>query len=101
MHFASDPPSHPIVVTVSLNNKPHTMEVDTGATLSVISDKTYHTLWPKKDAPQLLPTSSPLKMYTGQPIKVTGAIPVDVCYKEQTQPQPSRCGRLWPKLARA
>ena len=38
------------------------MEVDTGASLSVISEKTYCSL---NNAPQLQPTQARLRTYTG------------------------------------
>ena len=37
--------SKPIQITVKLNGIDAVMEVDTGATLSVISDQTYHAMF--------------------------------------------------------
>ncbi len=70
MFYAATPRTDPIRVTLSLNTVDHSMEVDTGATLSVISERTYNTLWSGEQAPTLRPSSSRLKMYTGEPIKV-------------------------------
>ena len=42
----------PIYITVWLNHVPTVMEVDTGATLSVMSEETYHQTW--KDNPPLV-----------------------------------------------
>ena len=42
--YAATPRTDPILVTLSLNAVNHSMEVDTGATLSVISERTYNTL---------------------------------------------------------
>ena len=39
--------SKPLVVTVKLNKAETDMEVDTGASLSLISEKTFYSLWPK------------------------------------------------------
>ena len=60
------------------------MEVDTGASFSVISEDTYNTLWSKVDKPPLSTCSTHLKTYTGEPIKVMGSIAVDVCYKDHS-----------------
>ena len=44
-YYTATPRTDPILVTVSLSDVDHSMEVDTGATLSVISDHTYNILW--------------------------------------------------------
>ena len=80
------------------------MEVDTGATLSVISEETHNSLWSKDVCPPLRPTLARLKTYTGEQIKVMGTISVDVCYNDQTYnldlnivkgSGPSLLGRDW------
>jgi len=43
----------PMMVTVSLNGLEIEMEVDTGASLSVISETTYHNLWPAQNVPTM------------------------------------------------
>ena len=88
----------PIEVTVTLNNSPTTMQVDTGATLSIMSEKTYHMLWKTDARPALLPSSARLSTYTGEQISVLGAITVDVSYQhQQCQLQLLICTRLWSK----
>ena len=61
----------PIYVTVQVNNASLRMEVDTGATLSVISDATYHQLWEDKPLP-LSNSNVRLRTNTGEDIPVTG-----------------------------
>ena len=65
------------------------MEVDTGATLSIISKSTYERLWPtKRLAPVLKYSNAMLKTYTGEHIKVLGSIDVNVTYKNQKKQLP-------------
>ena len=59
------------------------MEVDTGASLSLISKNTYHSLWPKGTAPALHTTSTRLKSYTGDVTNIKGTIYVNVVYQEE------------------
>ena len=58
--------SQPIQVTVKLNGIDATMEVDTGATLSVISEQTYKTLFTTASAPRVEASTVQLKTYTGE-----------------------------------
>ena len=58
----------PYVVNLQVNGIDLVMEVDTGAALSVISEQTYNNLW--SDPPQLQASSSVLKTYTGEVIRV-------------------------------
>ena len=61
------------------------MEVDTGATLSVISEQTYKTLSITASAPRLEASIAQLKTYTGEEIKLVGQTTVDVSYKDQVK----------------
>ena len=58
--------SQPIQVTVKLNGIDTSMEVDTGATLSVISEQTYKTLFTTASEPRLEASIAQLKTYTGE-----------------------------------
>ena len=73
------------MVTVTVNDAILQMEVDTGATLPIISESTYKKLWLQQAAPPLKPANAKLKMYTGEQISVKGKIEVDVTYQEQKQ----------------
>ena len=75
----------PYTVMVKVNQVNLRMEIDTGATFSIISKKTYDSWWPKTRAPKLESTEVPLRTYTRQPIKVLGTINADVTYQEQQQ----------------
>ena len=95
----------PFHVTMQLNNSSLTMEVDTGATFSVISESTYNSLWERGTAPSLQATNDPcLKTYTGQSINVIGQITVTASYHQQEKELklyvvkghgPSLLGRDW------
>ena len=79
------------------------MEVDTGATLSVISKATYNRAW-REEPPPLAPSTARLRTYTGEEIPVKGEIEVDVCHRDQQKRLtlivtegngPSLLGRNW------
>ena len=64
----------PLKVTVCANDVVLTMEVGTGASVSVISEATYYySVWPDHCRPQLLPSNAVLRCYSGQ-LKVSGRI---------------------------
>ena len=64
------------------------MKVDTGASVSVISDEAYHKTWPATAAPILQKTPIKLRMYTGEHIVVLGAIKVNLRYQSQSTEAP-------------
>ena len=93
-----------LTVLLTLNGANLIMEIDTGATRSVISDKTFIQLWPKDLTPPLKPTTATLKTYTGEQIKPLGVISVQVEANKQKQQLellvvpgsgPSLLGRDW------
>ena len=75
----------PYRVTVQLNNHNLEMEIDTGASLSIISDETYQSFWTSQPKPELQPTTVKLHTYTQGSITVLGSITVDVAYKGQSK----------------
>ena len=70
--------TYPILVDLRLNVKDISMELDTGATLSLVSEKTYHSLFSPDTAPQLKAFSAELKTYTGEVLNILGTITVTV-----------------------
>ena len=62
----------PIMVTLKLNGAPISMELDTGAGISIVSKQTYNHLWPE----------SHLKTYTGEKLPVLGVTEVVAEYKK-------------------
>ena len=67
-----------------VNEKELQLEVDTGASASVISESTYRYLWPE-DPPNLLETQVKLRTYTGGKIKILGSLKVKVEYEQQKE----------------
>ena len=59
------------------------MEVDTGASLSVMSYSTFLSTWPEYRTVDLKHSEARLRNYTGEKIAVKGAIDVEVTYQKQ------------------
>ena len=70
----------PIVTTVCVDWKLLSMEIDTGATLSIISEETCNQHW-STPRPCLQGTRNTLRTYTGQCVKITGIADVTVVAK--------------------
>ena len=74
----------PLLVTVELNQTLINVEVDTGASVSLISKDTHDKLWPSSaTAPPMQKSNVLLRTYTGEKLDVVGSVSVDVRYKEQ------------------
>ena len=73
----------PITLTVAINGVPTTMEVDTGAAYSVITQITYQRIAQLGGVRGLEPSDLKLKSYSGQLIKVFGQLPVVVTYERE------------------
>ena len=58
MYNVPGSPVQPLKVTVIVNDANLEMEVDTGASASIISEQTYNQLWPQDRRPQLQPSNS-------------------------------------------
>ena len=54
MYSLTGSSAQPLVVTVKVNNVDLKMELDTGASVSIISEATYNHLWPQAQAPACL-----------------------------------------------
>ena len=92
----------PIRVELELDSKAVSMEVDTGAAMSIMSGVVFTSHFPQK---HLSPSAVTLKTYTGEPMKVLGEVEVSVQYEQQPPQQlplvivegggPSLLGRNW------
>ena len=71
----------PYKVQLSVNGQTLEMEIDTRASLSVISEKTYNNLVSKNRAPPLEKSGTVLRTYPGEEVKPKGSCTVDVCYE--------------------
>ena len=78
-------PTKPFLITVQICGARTQMEVDTGASMSIISQKTYHSLWKPQDRPLLQHSKVKLRTYTKESISVLGSIPVTVVYQDQIE----------------
>jgi len=96
----------PLEVDLTLEGKPLRMEVDTGAAVSLVSEKTYRSLFPK--AP-LQPSTTKLRTYSGEPLAVVGQREVEIKHGEQSaklpllvvqSEGPSLLGRNWLRVFR-
>ena len=99
--------SKPILVSVALNDVPVDMELDTGASVSLISEETFQPL--REKGATLKPSEAKLCTYTGQAIEVVGLAGMKVTHNEQvvtlplyvTRGQgPSLLGRNWLEALR-
>ena len=75
--------SKPLAITVQVNQTDLQMEIDTGAAVSLISEKTYKTQWSSQMQPKLKASDVRLHTYTKESIDVLGSIVVEVVYKGQ------------------
>ena len=104
MHKLEECSPTPINVQVLVNGRQLTMEVDTGAAISIISEETRKTLFADQ---KLREASLVLKTYTGEPMQVVGQLNVRVKYGTQeaklvlvvvgASNGPSLFGRNWLK----
>ena len=60
----------PLTVTVKANNCDLEIEDDTGASLSIISEPTYQSLWAAESKPPLKPINIKLHTYTKESLQV-------------------------------
>ena len=66
-HLTGNTQVQPFEVTVMVDSKPLWMEIDTGATSSLVAESTFKELWPDKE---LDATKVRLCSYSGEPIPV-------------------------------
>ena len=87
--------------TLIIDGCPSSMEIDTGASVSVVSESFYKQYLAHM---QLTPTAKKLRSYSGDILKVLGEIDVNTTYKEQhaifqlvvtAGNRPSLLGRNW------
>ena len=74
----------PLYVTVSVNGNPLAMEIDTGASVSIASLKTFESIRNGESILELDKSTVQLHTYTGQQIKVCGSAMVQARHDGQT-----------------
>ena len=73
----------PLITEVVLNNNNCVMEIDTGASVSLISEGQYEKLFDKRKQ-QINKPNDILRTYSGENLKVLCTIHVNVLYKNHT-----------------
>ena len=76
--------SNPLIIHVKLNNVLVPMELDTGASLTVINKSTYNKIGAESVSP-IKESKVKLKIYTGKCIPILGTINVHVQYDAQEE----------------
>ena len=74
----------PMTVRVHINGVDVEMEIDTRASITIMSENTYRKLWTSINE-SLRPTHVTLRTYTGQQISVKGSKMVQVQYGDQSK----------------
>ncbi len=80
--------SDPLYVTLQVHQKALRMELDTGVSVSVISEETFRSTWTREQRPCLQPSEAKLHTYTGEEIPVEGVIQTEVDHKGQKKALP-------------
>ena len=83
----------PLYITVSVNHIPLKMEIDTGATLTVISESIYKEVWTKEQAPPVQMTKTKLCTYSRSGNPSQRITTVDCSTREPTESTTSDCHR--------
>ena len=80
VHHVGRYSNDPFYIQMLINGQQLSMEMDTGAELSIISEKTMEEILPEE---KLRTWDLKLNTYTNEPMKVAGILNVKVQYKDQ------------------
>ena len=67
-----------------VNGTELSMEIDTGAAVSVISEGTFKSVWPGSSKPRLVRSMVELRTYSGQKLRVLGKTVVNVSFNNSS-----------------
>ena len=84
MHHINTVSHKPYKVVVNVNGNSLSMEIDTGASVSVVGKETFESIQNSSTILDLQKTAIKLKTYTGQQIAVLGSVIVPVEYQGQS-----------------
>ena len=87
---------HPLKVEIDVEGRPITMEVDTGAAVSIVPETVSQKVCPKLSPS---PTNVVLQTYTGDPIPLVGKVMVELWYTVRAVPL-VHCKGKWASLLR-
>ena len=79
-----EPPA--IKLDVMMNNTKIIVEVDTGASATLINESTFHQIWPKQKPD--VSKADLLRTYTGEKVPLLGTVKTTIKYKDQTTTLP-------------
>ena len=71
------------MVPIGVNGAQISIEVDTGASVSIISQNLQHTKVIRKQAPSLFPSKVKLQTYRGEQLPILGVTDVTDLYERQ------------------
>ena len=77
-----EPPA--IKLDVMMNNNKIIVEVDTGASATLINESTFHQIWPKQKPD--VSKADLLRTYTGEKVPLLGTVNTTIKYQDQTTP---------------
>ena len=80
LNITSPGKATPWNVSVDIEGITVSMQLDTGASKSLMSESTFRELWPER---HLSPSQVSLCSFSGEPISVLGSVDVNVIYKTQ------------------
>ena len=75
-----------IKLDVMMNNTKIIVEVDTGASATLINESTFHQIWPKQKPD--VSKEDLLRTYTGEKVPLLGTVKTTIKYKDQTTTLP-------------
>ena len=81
---SSDSNDKGIMISVQVNGADLDMELDTGASVSVMGSDTFNALW-SQDRPTIHHTTAQLRTYTNDTIETMGTVEVTVLYNGQVK----------------
>ena len=82
IHWIQQQANPPVRVELNINNKPIVMEVDTGASVSLINVSMFNQIKNQNDS--IFLTKSKLRTYTSEVVTPTGEVKVNTEYKNQS-----------------
>ena len=77
-HRKCEPPT--LKLDVMMNNTKIIVEVDTGASATLINESTFHQIWPKPK--QYVSKTDLLRTYTGKKVPLPGTVKTTIQYKD-------------------
>ncbi|KAI7797170.1 hypothetical protein IRJ41_014565, partial [Triplophysa rosa] len=78
----------PFTVELHVDGKLVKFEIDTGSSVSLMTEEKFKVIWKDTVSPKVKTTKVKLKTYTGEPLEVIGVADVQVKYQQQEKKMP-------------